>query len=253
MYAVNFLLCFEYEQKAGFFKVPVCDKTQLEGKSMKKSTLVVTAAVAGLSLTGCATPQGRTDYTASGTLIGGATGAVIGSMTRNHAAGAAVGTAVGAILGGLVGHSLDQQQEELLRAQAPQTLKRVEQGQPLSVSDVQALASAGISDELIISQIRNSRTVYSLNTADIIRLKNNGVSETVIDFMINTQTQTDSTYVTGVVGPIPPAPLPDPRYEPPGPDYFWVAGTWLWLGDRWSWNHGYWHKPFRGFGAGPHR
>jgi hypothetical protein len=43
------------------------------------------------------------------------------------------------------------------------------------VGDVQALVQAGISDDLVISQIRNSRTVYHLNTADIIALKNAGV------------------------------------------------------------------------------
>ena len=61
-----------------------------------------------------------------------------------------------------------------MRAQAPQTMQRVEQGQPLTVPDVKALVNAGISDDLIISQIRNSRTVYRLTTADIIDLKNSG-------------------------------------------------------------------------------
>ncbi|WP_218188395.1 hypothetical protein, partial [Desulfosarcina cetonica] len=77
-------------------------------------------------------------------------------------------------------------QEAQLRAQAPQTLQRVEAGQPLTAADVQALVQAGISDDLIISQIRNSRTVYHLTTADIIALRNSGVSNRVIDYMINT-------------------------------------------------------------------
>lgn len=213
---------------------------------MKKTIVLVVLTVAGLSLTGCYTPQGRPDYTASGALAGGAAGAIIGSLTRNSSAGAAVGTAVGAVFGGLIGHGLDQEQEAQLRARAPQTLLRVEQGQPLSEMDIQALSRAGIGDDLIISQIRNSRTVYHLSTADIIALKNAGVSESVIDFMINTQSQVDPTYVGGAVGPAPPAPLPEPIYVAPGPDYFWIAGTWLWLGDRWIWNRGYWHRPYRG-------
>jgi hypothetical protein len=51
---------------------------------------------------------------------------------------------------------------------------------------VVALAKSGVSDEVIVSQIRSSRTVYHLTTAEIIELKNSGVSEKVIDFMINT-------------------------------------------------------------------
>ena len=48
------------------------------------------------------------------------------------------------------------------------------------------MVEARIGDDLIISQIRNSRTVYHLTTADIIDLKKAHVSEKVIDFMINT-------------------------------------------------------------------
>lgn len=53
-------------------------------------------------------------------------------------------------------------------------------------ADIKALAKAGLSDEVIISQIRNSRAVYRLTTAEIIDLTESGVSQRVIDFMINT-------------------------------------------------------------------
>jgi Glycine zipper len=215
---------------------------------MKRSVSLLVVAVFGTSFSGCYSPQGRPDYTASGALAGGATGAVVGSMSRHPGPGALVGGAVGAVIGGLIGHGMDQSQEAQLRTQAPQTLQRVEQGQPLAVSDVQALAHAGIGDDLIISQIRNSRTVYHLTTADIIALKNSGVSERVIDFMINTPSQLEPAQVAGVVGPTPPAPQPETVVVAPGPDYFWVTGAWLWLGDRWSWRRGYWHRP-----SHPHR
>jgi hypothetical protein len=58
--------------------------------------------------------------------------------------------------------------------------------QPMSVADVKMLAKSGVSDEVILSQVRNSRTVYRLSAADILDLKDSGVSEKVIDFMINT-------------------------------------------------------------------
>jgi len=217
---------------------------------MKRSASLIAIFSAVISLSGCYTPYGRPDYTASGALAGGATGAVIGSMTRHPGPGAAVGAAVGAVAGGLIGHGMDQTQEEQLRASAPQTLQRVEQGQPLTVADVQSLALAGISDDLIISQIRNSHTVYHLTTSDIITLKNSGVSERVIDFMINTPSQTPSAQVSGVVGSSPPPPPPEEIYVSPGPEYIWVSGAWVWLGGRWVWNRGYWHRPMD---IGPHR
>jgi hypothetical protein len=69
-----------------------------------------------------------------------------------------------------------------------------------SPAEIKTLTKAGISDEVIISQIRNMRVVYRLSTSDIIDLKDAGVSQKVIDFMINTP----STYNT--VPPPPPRP-----------------------------------------------
>ncbi len=201
------------------------------------------AAVTATSLTGCMSPQGTPDYTASGALAGGATGAIIGSMTRNPGPGAAVGALAGAVAGGLIGHGMDQAQEAQLRAQSPQTMQRIEQGVPLTVQDVKALVKAGIGDDLIISQIRNSRTVYHLSTAEIIDLKNAGASNEIIDFMINTPTQIQSATVAGEAGTVPPAPLPERIVVAPGPDYVWVSGSWLWAGDHWGWRGGYWHRP----------
>jgi len=212
---------------------------------MKKYGNLFLVAVVGISAAGCMSPTGRPDYTASGALAGGATGAIVGSMGRHPGPAPLVGAAVGAVIGGLIGHGMDQTQEAQLRAQAPQTLQRLEQSQPLTVPDVKALARAGVSDELVISQIRNSRTVYHLSTADIVDLKNAGVSEKIIDFMINTPTQIQSAEVAGVVGPVPPVPVQEQVVVAPGPDYVWVGGAWVWYGNRWIWNRGYWHRPLR--------
>jgi hypothetical protein len=219
---------------------------------MKRYGYLLVVAVAGIWMAGCYSPMGRPDYTASGALAGGATGAVIGSVA-GRGPGAVVGGAVGAVVGGLIGHGMDQTQEAQLRAQAPQTLQRVERGQPLTVMDVKALVKAGISDDLVISQIRNSRTVYHLSTANIIDLKNSGVSEEIIDFMINTPTQIQSAEVGGVAGTVPPAPPPETVVVAPGPDYVWVGGAWLWLGDRWRYHRGYWHRPLHPYRYGRRR
>jgi surface antigen len=220
---------------------------------MKRYGNLLVIAVVVISTAGCMSPSGRPDYTASGALAGGATGAIAGSMARHQGSAPLVGAAVGAVVGGLIGHGMDQAQEEQLRAQAPQTLQRVEQSQPLTVADVKALVKAGIGDDLVISQIRNSRTVYHLTTADIIDLKNSGVSEKIIDFMINTPTQIPSAEVAGVAGNAPPAPPPETVVVAPGPDYVWVGGAWVWFGDRWVWHPGYWHRPLHPYVYGHRR
>ena len=149
--------------------------------------LVASAVVLAV---GCETPEGGPDRTATGALTGGAlgagTGAIIGSQSGHAGEGALIGGALGALTGGIIGNAMDQQQREMLERQSPQKMQRVEQGQPLGLADIKALTKADISDEVIISQIRNSRVVYRLTTAEIIDLKDAGVSEKVIDFMINT-------------------------------------------------------------------
>lgn len=56
---------------------------------------------------------------------------------------------------------------------------------PPSPADIKMMVKAGISDEVIMSQIRNTHAAYRLTTAEILDLKDSGVSEKVIDFMIN--------------------------------------------------------------------
>ena len=55
---------------------------------------------------------------------------------------------------------------------------------PISIADVKALTKAGLSEEVILSQIRNAHTTFSLSTAEIVDLHTAGVSEKVIDYMI---------------------------------------------------------------------
>jgi uncharacterized protein YcfJ len=156
---------------------------------MTRTLCLIVSAV--ILTVGCETPEGRTDRTATGALTGGAigagTGAIIGNYSGHHTAGgAAIGGAIGALTGGIIGNAMDQQQRETLVRQNPRTLERVEAGQRLAPADIKALAKAGISDDVIISQIRNSHTAFYLNTAEIIDLRDAGVSNKVIDYMINT-------------------------------------------------------------------
>jgi len=233
---------------------------------MKPYVLILALAASAVVLTGCVSPNGEPDNTASGALIGAGTGALIGGANGRGGDGALIGAAVGAIAGGLIGHSMDQEQQERLRQQAPQTYVRVDQGQPLSVADVKALARSGINDDVIISQIRNSRTIYHLSAADIIDLRDAGVSNRVIDFMINTPGSIGATSgayapqasTVVVAEPPPPAPV-ETVVVAPGPDYVWIDGEWVWNG-RWFWVGGHWGYPpyphavwVRGYwGRGPH-
>ena len=181
-------------------------------------------------LAGCVSPQGQPDNTATGALVGGATGAIIGSVVaRNPGAGAAVGAAAGVIAGGMLGHGVDQAEQTRMQAMEPPPF--VQPGPPLGIEDVKALAKAGLSDDLIVSQIRNSGTVYRLGAADIIALKTAGVSEKVIDCMINTpNTARPPAPAAGTV-------VVEPAVYPVYPYPYYPYPYWGWYGGYWGHGH----------------
>jgi outer membrane lipoprotein SlyB len=216
---------------------------------MKWHSLTLAAAAVAVLATGCETPEGTPDNTGTGALMGGAVGAISGAAIggpRNGGAGALIGAAAGVIAGGLIGHQVDEDQQARLRAQAPQTYVRVEQGQPLGVADIKAMARAAVADDAIISQIIGSHTVFHLSAAEIIDLHNSGVSDRVVNYMINTPgtaTPAPATTTTVVEGtPPPPASPPETMVVAPGPGYVWVAGEWVWNGG-WVWVGGHWAYP----------
>lgn len=217
-----------------------------ESAAMKLNGLALLLLTAAIVLTGCETRHGTPNRTGTGALAGGAIGAASGAVIggRNAGAGALIGGAVGAVTGGLIGNAMDREAQARLRQQAPQTYTRIDQGRPLSVADVKALAAARVGDDVIISQIRHTRTSFQLSSSDLIDLKNAGVSDRVVEFMINTPPPSAGTAPDQQV--VVASPPPPPRVETvvvaPGPGYVWVGGEWLWNG-RWVWVGGHWLAP----------
>lgn len=212
----------------------------------KIHTLTLAIAASAVLLTGCQYPNGEPNNTGTGALIGAGSGAALGAVLggRNAAAGAVIGGVFGAITGSIIGNQMDRAQAEQLREEAPVTYVHVQQNQPLTVADVQALVNAKVSDDVIIAQIQNSHTVYHLTPQDIINLHSAGCSDRLVNFMINTpNTVTPAPPATVVTSDEPP-PAPDqPVYAAPGPGYVWVGGEWQWNGVGWVWVGGQWMYP----------
>src|SRR6266513_304167 len=106
---------------------------------MKMNVRILSVAALGLVLAGCQTPEGNPNNTGSGALIGGAIGALSGAVLGGRHAGE----------GALIGNSVDQDQARRLRAQAPQTYEHIQQGNPLGLGDIKALAQSGVGDDVI--------------------------------------------------------------------------------------------------------
>ncbi len=123
--------------------------------------------------------------TGTGVLVGGALGAGTGAIIGGGE-GALIGGAVGVIAGGLVGAALDEQDRKIMQQKSPQTLQKLDRGDHLSTDDVKEMSKNGLSDSVIISQIEATGTRFTLNPEEIIDLKNSGVSQKVINYMIQT-------------------------------------------------------------------
>lgn len=146
-----------------------------------KSIIVSTAALSIL-LIGCSSKAG------TGALVGGAVGVGAGALIGGGG-GAVIGGAAGAVGGAIIGAALEDSDRENLQRNSPGTLKRIDRGEPLSTSDIKNMSRNGISDDVIISQIQATQSTYYLNADQIVDLKNSGVSQKVINFMIQTGQQ----------------------------------------------------------------
>lgn len=121
----------------------------------------------------------------TGALVGAGGGAVIGGAFGGGE-GALIGAAAGAVGGAIIGAALDSSDRSALEKESPRTLHKIDKGEPLTVTDVKKMSRAGLSDDVIISQIDATHSTFYLSTADIVDLKKSGVSQRVINHMIQT-------------------------------------------------------------------
>ena len=155
---------------------------------------------------GCSHMSNTAQGAGAGGLIGAGAGGLIGAATGRPLQGAAVGGLLGAGVGGLVGNDIDMQekrqnQRDLAVAQARATQAEARPA-ALGLTDIQRLAAQGLSDDVIVNQIRTTGSTFVVSAADIEWLKTNGVSDRVILEMQNAR---------------PHVAAPPPRYVRPGP------------------------------------
>lgn len=124
--------------------------------------------------------------TQTGALTGAGVGALAGGLIGGGAGGVVIGAAVGAAGGALVGAALDAQDRKTLETKSPETLQKIDNKEQLSSYDIKTMSENGLSDDVIIGQIEATNSVFHLSSNEIVALKNAGVSQKVIEFMIKT-------------------------------------------------------------------
>ena len=159
-------------------------------------------------------------HTERGALLGGLTGAMIGAAVGDNngegAEGALIGGAIGLFSGAALGNSADR--EEAYWQAARQHQHAVRRAEAVSVADVVQMSQNGLSDNVIMNQIRQRGVQRKVQVPEVIFLHQQGVSESVITAM--QQTATAGVYTQRVV-PARPAPMVIERHHYVAPHPYW--------------------------------
>ncbi len=137
---------------------------------MKKTISLFAVLVFALAIAGCQTNKTRVAEGAGvGGLIGATAGGIIGHQSGHGVEGAVIGGVLGAAGGAAVGSQIEK----------PQAAASTQ----LSMAQIVALTKEGVSSDEIINKIKTTNSKYSLTAEDISYLKNQGVSQRVIEAM----------------------------------------------------------------------
>ena len=120
--------------------------------------------------------ESMSQETKTGAGLGAVTGAIIGGVVGHQddehgVEGALIGGAAGAVAGGLIGNAMGDG-------------KSSSNAQYLSIPQIVDLAVKGTPDDIIISEIDRTQSKYTLTSETITYLKDNKVSDKVIDHMM---------------------------------------------------------------------
>lgn len=135
--------------------------------------------LAACGLAGCSSMTPTEQGVVGGGALGGVTGAIVGNAVGNTGAGAAIGAGVGALAGGLTGNAVEKAEDKAVARVAAQQQQQ-QAARQLGLTDIVQMTQGGVSDQVIIGQIRSTNSIYTLSPTDIQWLKDNRVSDTVI-------------------------------------------------------------------------
>jgi len=188
--------------------------------------------------TGCRTASHADNGALIGSGLGALTGAIIGHNTGSgHAgAGAVLGAIAGGVGGALVGDAQDAREERdaaIAHAKYTQYAQQAQAAQrsALTNSDVIVMSRNGLSNELIISTIRNRGGRFDTSPNAIIDLNASGVSDQVIQAM-QTAPRVPDPHVAAVASApdVVVVPAPQTVYVRPHYDYVVPARTSFYFG-----------------------
>jgi len=155
---------------------------------MKTTRWILSLTILSAALSGCANMNNTQSGALAGTGLGAVTGAIIGEATGHPGVGAAIGAASGAVAGSLIGNAEDKKEEhEAAVAHAQyETAKQHAMARAVTEDEVVRMTQNRVGDDIIVNSIRTRGCLWDSNPDAVIRLKQQGVSDRVIQAMQNT-------------------------------------------------------------------
>jgi uncharacterized protein YcfJ len=157
---------------------------------MKRLFYVAICLTLILLNTGCQSNKTRVaEGAVIGGLLGGAAGGIIGNQSGNAGMGAGIGIAAGAVTGAIIGSQINKPQTEAKqKAEAKQETKntapaKTEEIKTLSMQQIVEFTKQGLTDDEIINKIKATNSKFNLTKDGIDYLKQQRVSQKVIDAM----------------------------------------------------------------------
>ena len=190
----------------------------------KVAPVIYVAIFISAASLGCRSPYHQDQLGVFGAGTGALAGAAIGSASGHTAGGAIIGGLVGATAGSAVGAHMDEV-EARNQALFQERLGRRLEGQT-TFDDVIAMSKSGLGDQVITTHIRRHGVAQVPSAPDLIYLKNNGVSDAVINAMQNPPVEVVSAPVRDRV-------IVEEHYYGPAP----------YCGPHWHHRRHYHHRP----------
>jgi len=146
-----------------------------------KALILFVIGILTVASMGCASPYHRDQMALLGGLGGTAIGSEIGRANGNTGLGAGIGALAGTFTGAAIGHRMDEidaRNQALFEAEMGRRFANA-----ATFEDVVAMSNAGLSDQVIVSHIQARGVARVPSAADLISLKQQGVSDAVIRAM----------------------------------------------------------------------
>ena len=143
--------------------------------------ILIVFLLSGLLQVGCSSMNHTQAGAINGAGLGAVAGAIVGGPSGDGGAGALIGAATGGLVGSLIGNAEDEREDRAVAHAQAQYEQKAQAA--IRNSDVLEMSHNGVSDSVIMGSIRSRGGAFDLHPQTLIALKQQGLSDPLLEFM----------------------------------------------------------------------